>query len=103
VLIAKFVHDHFIRPYIGDLLVVILIYTFVKSFLNTPVFKTAIGVLLFAFLVEALQYFHVIYKLGLQNSRLARVILGSTFEWTDLLLYACGIAIVLCVERFFEK
>jgi uncharacterized membrane protein YfcA len=41
ILIAKFAHDQIIRPYIGDLLVVILIYCFVKSFLDTPVFKTA--------------------------------------------------------------
>lgn len=46
VLIALFVHDNFIRPYVGDVLVVILIYCFVKSFLDLPEFVLAIGVLL---------------------------------------------------------
>ncbi len=41
IIIALFAHDSIIRPYIGDLLVVILLYCFVKSFVNTPVFMTA--------------------------------------------------------------
>ena len=32
VLIALFVHDAFVRPYIGDVLVVVVIYTFVRIF-----------------------------------------------------------------------
>lgn len=55
VLIALYAHDRIIRPYIGDLLVVILIYCFVKSFLNTPVWPTAIGVLIFSYTIEVLQ------------------------------------------------
>ena len=31
VLIALFAHDEFIRPYVGDLLVVVLLYCLVKS------------------------------------------------------------------------
>ena len=32
VLIALFVHDSIIRPYVGDVLVVVVIYTFVRIF-----------------------------------------------------------------------
>ena len=99
VLIALFVHDQFIRPYIGDFLVVILIYCFVKSFLNTPVIATAIGVLLFAYTVEFLQYFHIVEVLGLQHSRAARIIIGSSFEWRDILAYTMGILAVVLVEK----
>lgn len=99
VLIALFVHDQFIRPYIGDFLVVILIYCFVKSFLNTPVVPTAIGVLIFAYTVELLQYFRIVEVLGLQHSRAARIIIGSSFEWQDMLAYAMGILIVVLVEK----
>lgn len=103
VLIAKYVHDRLIRPYIGDLLVVILIYCFVKAFLKTPVLKTALAVLAFAFLIEALQYFRIVHRLGLQHSRAARIIIGTAFEWSDLLAYTCGIAVVLLVERGMLK
>ena len=59
VLIALFVHDRFIRPYVGDFLVVILIYCFVRSFFNLPVITTAASVFLFACAVEMAQYFNV--------------------------------------------
>ena len=99
VLIALFVHDQFIRPYIGDFLVVILIYCFVKSFLNTPVVPTALGVLVFAYTVELLQYFRIVEVLGLQHSRAARIIIGSSFEWQDILAYTLGILMVVLVEK----
>ncbi|RXK61822.1 DUF2809 domain-containing protein [Lacibacter luteus] len=99
ILIALFVHDTIIRPYIGDLLVVILLYCFIKSFFATPVFKTAIAVLAFAFLVELLQYFNIVQWLGLQHSKAARIIIGSSFEWKDLLAYMAGAVVIILFER----
>ena len=98
IVIALFVHDNFIRPYIGDLLVVILIYCFIKSFFNTPVFKTALAVLLFAYTIEILQYYNIVYRLGWQHSKIARIIIGTSFAWQDILAYTAGIMIVLFVE-----
>jgi uncharacterized membrane protein len=98
--IAKFVHDKIIRPYIGDFLVVILIYCLVKTFFNTPVFATAIGVLLFSYAVETAQYFNVVGILGLQNSKLAKIIIGSAFEWADLLMYTGGILTAVAAEKY---
>lgn len=99
ILIALFINDQIIRPYIGDLLVVILIYCFIKSFFPTPVTKTAIAVLLFACTIETLQYFDLVQKLGLQDSKAARIIIGSAFEWKDMLAYVAGICLVLMIER----
>lgn len=99
VCIALFVNDRIIRPYIGDLLVVILIYCFVKSFLNISVWAAAISVLIFSYLVEILQYFEVVKLLGLDHSHSARVIIGTTFNWIDILAYTLGILVVLFVEN----
>ncbi len=98
ILIALYVNDQIIRPYIGDLLVVILIYCFIKSFFATPVIRTAIAVLLFAFTVETLQYFNLVEKLGLQNSKAARIVIGSAFEWMDMLAYLAGSVLIILVE-----
>ncbi len=98
-MIALFVHDNFIRPYAGDLLVVILIYCFIKAFFTTPVMKTAIAVLLFACLIEILQYFNLADKLGLQHSNVARTIIGSSFDWKDLAAYVAGTLLLLAIER----
>jgi hypothetical protein len=103
VLIALYLRDRIIRPYIGDLLVVILIYCFVKALVNAPVFPTALGVLLFAYAVETLQYFHVVELLGLGHSKLARVIIGSSFEWMDMLAYTLGIGLVLSIETIWYQ
>ena len=99
VLIAMFAHDQFIRPYFGDFLVVILVYCFVKSFLNTPFFKTAIAVLAFSFTLEVLQYLDIVNKIGLGHSKLARTVIGTSFEWIDLIAYTLGIAFVIYVEN----
>lgn len=98
IIIALYLNDPIIRPYIGDLLVVILIYCFIKSFFAASIIKTAIAVLLIAFAVEASQYFNLVQKLGLQDSKVARLILGYSFEWKDILAYTGGIALILAAE-----
>jgi len=98
VLIANYAHDDMIRPYGGDLLAVIFLYGVIKSVVNSPVRKTASGVLLFSFLLEISQYFHILNYAGLQNSRLANVIMGNSFAWIDLLAYTLGTVIILGFE-----
>jgi Protein of unknown function (DUF2809) len=102
VIIAKYVHDEFIRPYIGDLLVVMLVYCFVKSFLNTAVLQTALAVLLFSYSVEFLQYANIVKLLGLQNYKIARIVIGTSFSWIDMLLYTLGILLVIIAERKWQ-
>lgn len=102
VLIALYVHDSFVRPYVGDFLVVILIYTFVKSFLNVSVFSTCIGVLLFSYLTETLQYFRIVDVLGWSDSTLAKVIIGTSFSWEDMIAYTLGVIGIYIVEKFIN-
>jgi hypothetical protein len=83
--------------------VVILIYCFLRSFLNTAVLPTALSVLLFSFTIEILQYFNIVELLGLQKSTVVRIAIGSSFEWTDLFLYTAGILTVLLTEKMFNK
>lgn len=99
IIIGLFVHDAVVRPWGGDFLVVILIYCGVKSFIDSPVRTTALAVLLFAYVVETLQYFHIARVLGVERYALARIIIGTSFSWTDMLAYTLGIGLVLVVER----
>ncbi|MCF6131991.1 ribosomal maturation YjgA family protein [Flavobacterium wongokense] len=103
VLIALYVHDSFVRPYMGDVLVVILIYCFIKSFLNARVLPTAVFVLLFAFAIETLQYINIVEKLKLKSSDVARTAIGTSFEWMDILCYLVGVLIVLIIEKARQK
>lgn len=103
VLIALFVTDDFVRPYVGDVLVVILLYCVVKSVLRLPVFMPAMLVLLFSFMVEFLQYVQIVEKLGLEDSTVAGTVLGTSFVWMDFVAYMAGIAMVLVVEKYLLR
>lgn len=101
VLIALYVHDNFVRPYVGDYLVVMLLYCGVRTFINASPLKIALAVLLFAYLIELLQYFHLVDRLGLAGNTIARTVIGYGFEWLDLLAYTLGVITILLLEHFF--
>lgn len=88
--IALFVHDAFVRPYIGDVLVTWVLYTAVRvckpdgwRWLPLPVF-------LFCAAVEAWQALDFVEKLGLGAVPFFRVLLGTTFDWSDIFCYLAG-------------
>jgi hypothetical protein len=99
ILIALFVHDGFIRPYFGDYLVVMLIYCAVKTFVKTSPLKVAAGVLIFSYVIEILQYLHIVDRLGLSGNAVAKTVIGYGFEWWDILAYTLGVITLLILER----
>ncbi len=103
ILIAIYVHDNFVRPFLGDFLVVILLYCFVKSFVQSRELIIAFGVLLFSYLVEFAQYFEIVKLLGLAQNKLANIIIGNYFSVVDLCMYTLGIVFVLIIEFFLRK
>lgn len=94
-----YVHDSIIRPFGGDVLVVVLVYAFIRSFLNADHIKIAIGVLLFSFGVEISQAFHLVKMLGLEHDKIMSVVLGSTFSYYDLLAYVIGFLFCLRLNK----
>lgn len=100
VLIALFVHDRFIRPYVGDMLVVVVIYTFVRIWIPDSVRLLPLYVFLFAVCVEILQYFNIVELLGVQDNVFLRTIIGTSFDIKDILCYAVGCALVYCLAHF---
>ena len=98
VLIALYVHDNFVRPYLGDLLVVILIYCFLMAVSRLQVIPALLIVLAFSYLVEVLQAVHFIEWLGLQDYPLASAIIGTSFSFWDLAMYTLGAAVIAFAE-----
>ena len=103
VCIARFFNDQIIRPFVGDVLVVGLIYCFLRIFLNFEYRKTAFGVLLFACTIEILQYFNYVELLGFKNNRIMRIILGTTFAWEDFIAYLTGFLLIVIVEEALRR
>lgn len=97
-LIALFVHDSFIRPFVGDIIVVVLLYTFMKIFVKEKNVLLIIGVLLFAYGVEFLQYLKIVELLGLESNKIASTVIGTSFDWKDMLAYSIGAAFLLVVN-----
>ncbi len=60
IIIALYVHDSFIRPYLGDVLVVIVLYTGVPMLKPEGITLLPLYLFLFALMVELLQFFQII-------------------------------------------
>lgn len=99
VIIALFVHDSFVRPYGGDVLVTLLICAFCRIFLPNGVRFLPMFVFIFALAVEIGQYFDFVALLGLEGSAFFRILLGSTFSAADIVCYAVGCIIFVPIER----
>lgn len=99
VIIALFVNDAIIRPYGGDVLVVIMLYYLVKAFVSTRSIYLILPILAFAYLIEISQHFHLVEILGLGDFKVARIVIGSSFSWGDLLAYTIGAVFCYFVDR----
>ena len=106
VLIALFVHDKFIRPYVGDVLVTVLICAFMRILIPNKVKLLPVYVFIFALGVEVLQYFDIVEVLGLADNRFFSILIGSVFDVKDVICYGIGCAIFFITEmlfRYYEK
>lgn len=103
VVIALFVHDDFIRPYVGDVLVIILIYTVLKSVIKRSTKRLPAYIFIFAVMIEISQLFRLVELLGLQNSRVATIVLGSTFDIMDIVSYGIGALLLVGWEGALRK
>ncbi len=92
ILIALFVHDRFVRPYMGDVLVVVVLYFLVRTLLPEGCKCLPVFLFVFATGIEFLQYLNLVELLGLSDSRLLRTVLGSVFDVKDILCYGIGCA-----------
>jgi hypothetical protein len=77
-----------------------LVYLGLRGVTRISVPEGALVALAIAFAIEFGQYFHLLYYVGLGQSRLARILLGSVFEVRDLLAYTVGILVASAVEAW---
>ena len=99
VCIALFVHDDFVRPYIGDVLVTVLLCCLCRIVLPRGVPALPLYVFVFAALVEAAQYVDVVKLLGWGDNAFLSTIIGRTFSWADILCYGTGCLVFWMIER----
>ena len=103
VCIALFVHDAFVRPYVGDMLVTLLLCCMCRVALPDKIRLLPVFVFVFAACVEVGQYVDVVALLGLADNRLLSIALGRTFSWLDLICYAAGCMAAFGLDEIIRK
>lgn len=98
--IALFVHDDFIRPYVGDVLVTALLcclsrVIFPKRNPAMPVFGISLA-------AELWQWVGLTKILGLDGTALG-IILGATADWRDVVCYGIGCVLFATCEWGVKK
>ena len=103
VLIALFVHDDFVRPYVGDMIVTVVVWSFARIIFPDKLRLMSLYVMIFAVLVEVGQYFNYVDVLGISNPVLV-TIMGTSFAWADIACYAVGCVIAAVADlALFRK
>lgn len=100
--IAKYTGG-WIRHYLGDVLVVILIYSALMTIVNFNRKAVILFTLIFAFAIEFSQYFKLADRLGFEQGNVPYIVLGNTFSVADLVCYAVGCLIILLFEGFIDN
>ena len=100
VLIATKLKDvFFVRAYLGDVLVVMLMYYFIKAFFDFNPTKLIVWIFIFSCLIEFAQYFHFGELMGFKDNRIVMIMLGNSFSWLDILCYFAGCVILFLITN----
>lgn len=94
VFIALFINDSIIRPFGGDVIVVWVIYCFVRIFVPEKLKSLPLMIFIFASLIEISQYFNLVGILGFENNRIIATMMGSSFSFIDIACYGIGCAVI---------
>lgn len=95
--IGMFINDSLIRPYLGDILVMPLIFCFFKIFIKGHYIKTCLITFLIGITAEFLQLLKITEFLGISKNSVMGIILGSTFDLKDIFCYLIGSFIILFI------
>ncbi len=103
VLIALFVRDRFWRPYGGDIIVMGVLYCFVRIFFPKRLRLLPLFLFVFAFLVEGAQAIDYVSLFGLGDVDFFRILFGTSFSWIDVACYALGSSICLALQELLPR
>lgn len=96
-------HVSWVRAYLGDVLVVVLIYAAVRSVLRVNDYLLLAAVFVFACGIEFAQHFNVAERLGFVRGDVMYTVIGNTFSWGDIACYALGCIATAVVVKLFRR
>lgn len=99
ILIVKLFNDRqLIRGFVGDVIVISLLYYLINMFYDFNAIKLATITLFVAFTTEFVQYLRLTTFFGLEHNTIANLILGSVFDPFDLVAYTIGAVLVYIID-----
>lgn len=102
ILIGLFVNDSFVRPYIGDVLITILLHCLVRIALPKKPKLLAVYIFIFSVITELLQLINITGFLGIEN-KLLKAVIGTNFDPIDILCYGLGCIIITLIEMLIKN
>jgi len=102
--IAAFVKGGFVRHYLGDVLVTVMLYAFGRAVFKTAPKILAFEIFIFSLFIEILQYFKMLEILDIHNL-IIRIVFGGTFDTSDIACYALGCLLAYLTDTicFLQK
>lgn len=101
-LIAVYVHDDFVRPYVGDMIVTVVVWSFARIIFPDKFKLMSLYVMIFSILIEVGQYFNYVELLGVTNPILVTM-MGTSFAWADIVCYAVGCVITAVADSLLFR
>ena len=98
ILIGKYAHG-FVRGSVGDILVVILLFSLLRIIFTDKPKSLPLLVFAFAVIIEILQYFEFVSLIGMSDNSIVSIALGGTFSFGDIACYAAGAVICLLIDH----
>ncbi|MBL8021849.1 MAG: DUF2809 domain-containing protein [Leptospirales bacterium] len=97
-IVLLFSKQPFVRGFVGDTLIVVLLYCLAKTLCDVSSWKLAMAVLIFSFTIEGIQFLRLAELLGISKEPLVRLTIGAYFDPLDLLAYLLGTASIYLVD-----
>lgn len=107
IFIATFVKGGFVRHYLGDVLVTVMLYAFGRAIFKTAPKILVFEIFIFSLFIEILQYFKVLEILDIHNL-IIHIVFGGTFDVSDIVCYALGcllayLADIICLLQKYKS
>lgn len=103
VLIARYVSGPVIRPFGGDVLVIVFFSCLMCGVTRASMGRCAATAFVTGVIVEVAQALDLIEILGLQDNDVAKTVIGTTFDWRDLVAYVIGAALAVFLDRLIQR
>ncbi len=101
-IIGIYFHDDFVRPFVGDVIIAVVLYTFVRVFFPEKLYWLSAAVFVFCAAVEFSQIIPLCDLIGVKNNFL-RTLMGVSFAWEDIICYAVGCIITAVYDVFLFR